>query len=308
MPGDCYYAFGYGTLAELVGSLPSTGILQMTPDRLIGLAMRAYRKSPFYPRFGKPLAKLLSFIASRQSAQVVHQKVNGICFELDVSEVIDASLYYSGTFEADAEKIISRFVGPGSVSVDIGANFGYHTFAMARLAGASGRVIALEPTEWAFAKLQRNASANDFKNITFLRLGLGDEDIGGIDTSFRSSYRLDGTQRNIQERIVIRTLDAVLDEQGVSSVDFIKLDVDGFEGKVLRGARRTLERFHPVIFFEISPSLMQLHGDIAEDLIRSLYDRGYRFLSEAGDPITDISGRLATIADGMSENLVALCR
>jgi hypothetical protein len=91
---------------------------------LISVLMRLYRKSPFYPRLGKRLARVLSFLTRLGGNKPVVRSIDGVNFELNMQEVIDASLYFSGTFEADAEKTIESLVEPGTVSIDIGANFG----------------------------------------------------------------------------------------------------------------------------------------------------------------------------------------
>lgn len=277
----------------------------MWNERLIGWAMRVYRASPLHPRLGRVLALCLARVnGGRQRS--VRKNVGGIEFELDLGEVIDASLYYSGSFEADAERSIAASLEAGCVAIDIGANFGYHSFAMARRCGPAGRVIAIEPTSWAFAKLRRNAALNPFTNIDFLRLGLGDADLGEITTAFQSSYRLDGQSSMVEERIEIRRLDTLVAQLELNRLDFIKLDVDGHEARVLRGARQTLARFRPQMLFEITPSALRRNGDDPGELIGMLLALGYNFRTEAGAPIADIHRHCAAIADGLSANLLAL--
>jgi FkbM family methyltransferase len=272
---------------------------------LISVLMRLYRKSPFYPRLGKRLALVLSFLTRLGGNRPVVRSIGGINFELNMQEVIDASLFYSGTFEADAEKTIESLVKPGSVSIDIGANFGYHTFRMARSAGANGRVLAIEPTTWAYDKLQRNAALNDFTNIDYVKVGLSDSDLGDTEIAFQSSYRLDGQQADVLETVRLTTLDIVVREQGLTRVDFIKLDVDGFEGRVLRGSVETLRAHHPVIFFELSPAAMRQVDDDAAGLMRLLEGLGYEFQDENQRAITSIPAFLAEIPEGYSVNLLA---
>lgn len=224
---------------------------------LIGVAMRLYRRSSFYPRAGQRLARFLSWVPVRKAPVV--REIDGVLFELDLREVIDASLYYSGTFEAKAERVITSCLAPGMVALDVGANFGYHTFRMAKAVGPSGSVLAIEPTSWGLRKLRRNLGLNrGFSNVDLVQVGISDRDQGLTEIAFQSSYRLDSTRSEVKELVRLISLDTLVTERGLSRVDFIKVDVDGFEGKFFRGARETLRRFRPNIVFEISPSYIQV--------------------------------------------------
>lgn len=273
---------------------------------LIGFGMRTYRRSPLYPRMGRHLAKLMAMVDRHPSNEPFLHEIDGVTFEIDLREVIDASLYYSGTFEFEAEAIITDLLEPGMVAIDIGANFGYHTFRMSRGVGSSGQVLAIEPTTWAYDKLLRNAKLNGMTNISYAKVGLSDVDAGDTEIAFVSSYRLSGESTSTVETVRLTTLDTLVSELGLTRVDFIKLDVDGFEGKVFHGSARTLEKHLPALFFEISPSAMGVNGDSAFELIGWLSNLGYRFEDEDRHHIADMDAYLRGIADGTSVNLLAV--
>jgi FkbM family methyltransferase len=267
--------------------------------------MRLYRRSPLYPGFGRTLAKLLAVTNRWRGRTTVVHDVGGVRFELDLNEVIDASLYYSGTFEAAAETVLAASVEPGMMAIDIGANVGYHTFTLAKLTGPAGRVLAIEPTTRAFTRLTRNAALNAFTNITLLKAGLTDHESGPIEIQFQSSYRLDGSIQDVRETVLLTTLDRVVKDQHLSRVDFIKMDVDGFEGKVFRGAAETLRQFRPKMLFEITPAAMVKNGDDPIALLESLRDLGYTMTTEAGRPVADFHAFVARHGQTGAENLVA---
>ena len=245
-------------------------------------------------------------IATRfRRTQSVIRDIDGINFELDLREVIDSSLYYSGTFEAQAERTIVAALKPGMTAIDVGANIGYHTFRMARAVGDAGRVVAIEPTGSAFAKLGRNGTLNTFKNIQYVKCGVSDKDLGPIEIAFQSSYRLDGNSTDVVETVRILTLDTLVAELKLDRIGFIKLDIDGFEGKAFRGAAKTLAAFHPALLFEISPSAMKKNGDDSAELIRMLRDLRYVFKTEKGDAIADIDAFCNSIVNNCSANLLA---
>src|SRR4051812_4172311 len=81
------------------------------------------------------------------------QKVvrDGIAYELDLSQGIDFAIYLGGIFERDTARALARLVEPSSLVLDIGANIGAHTLRLAKLVGPHGRVLAFEPTDFAFA-------------------------------------------------------------------------------------------------------------------------------------------------------------
>jgi hypothetical protein len=131
---------------------------------VIGALMRIHRASPLYPQYGPMLAKLLAAVM-REKANGIIREIDGVRFELNLREMIDASLFYSGTWEVEAERTITGALKPGTIAFDIGANIGYHTFRMAKAVGTVGKVFAIEPTAVAFKKLQRNIALNSMKNI-----------------------------------------------------------------------------------------------------------------------------------------------
>lgn len=288
--------------------MQSPAISSSAVQSAIGALMRLYRASPFCPRFGPALGKLLA-LATGNPTQILIREIAGTRFELDLREVIDASLFYSGTFEANAETTITASLEPGMMALDIGANFGYHTFRMANAVGPGGKVVAIEPTNWAFCKLQRNLALNPvYKNILPLRVAIGDHDQDQAELRIKSNYRLDGTDPSIREAVPLHTLDAIVREIGLGRVDFIKIDVDGFEGKVVRGARTILSADRPTLFFEITPSAMRANGDDPEELIKELVGLGYDLRTEKRKSIANIGAYLARFAPGQAVNLFAACR
>ncbi len=258
---------------------------------LVGQLMRLYRRSPLHSaRAGRILAGMLSGLILLRKNPTVIKEIDSTKFELDLREVIDSSLFFSGTFEEDVETNIHALVKQGMHVIDIGANVGYHTFRMSKLTGPSGRVYAIEPTGWAYRRLIRNASLNpDLNNITFSQLGLSNVDTGIVPMEFQSSYRLDGKQQRAIENIELITLDTYLKREDITRVDFIKLDVDGFEGKVLQGAAKSITKIKPAILMELNPATMLENGDDPDAMIQMFAQAGYHFETSHGQPIADLA-------------------
>jgi FkbM family methyltransferase len=107
------------------------------------------------------------------------------------------------------------------------------------------------------------------ENIYPLKMALGERDEGAIESRIKSSYRLDDVQAapTTAELIPMRALDTVVKENSIDHVDFIKMDVDGYETKVIRGAMHTLEQHRPIMFFEVTPSILKAEGNDFMDLL-----------------------------------------
>lgn len=264
-------------------------------DRLVGAAMRAYRGSPLHPHWGARLAAVLNRMPGGR--RVGTRTLEGVTFELDLSEVIEASLFYSGTFEVETERAISALVRPGDVAIDVGANIGYHTFRMAAGVGERGRVLAIEPMSRARNRLLRNLELNpQFGNIVVSAAAASDVD-GQAEVSFQSSFRLSGDVDHAQEVVKMRTLDSLVAEHDLQRVDFIKVDVDGYEARVFRGAEKTLRRWRPELVFEVSPSRITRAGDEVGAMLDQLRDMGYSFLNEDGSDIADLDAHLSGLGE-----------
>ena len=135
----------------------------------------------------------------------------------------------------------------GMVVLDVGANTGCFTVLASKLVGASGKVVALEPIGDNFRCLEKTIEANNLANATPLQFAVGDGDgeleIMLAEPSGQHSAVLERGRETV--RVPVRTLDSLVAELGLERVDFIKVDVEGMEPEVLRGARETIRRFRP---------------------------------------------------------------
>jgi FkbM family methyltransferase len=188
----------------------------------------------------------------------------GIQWSLDLNEGIDLSIYLFGAFERSTVKLLEKLVKPGDVILDIGANIGAHTLYLAKSVGPGGKVIAFEPTDYAFQKLQRNLALNPLleSRVTAEQLMLVDDRNTPLEAEIYSSWPLD-TRHGVHEKLCGKAmptahahaerLDDYARRTGMKRADLIKLDVDGHEASVLFGARQMIGEFRPTILMELSP-------------------------------------------------------
>lgn len=174
-----------------------------------------------------------------------------------------------GTYEIDVLRAVNTLVKPGMVCYDLGASIGYLSLLMARTAK---QVFAFEPAPHAAAELRKHVATNGFTNVTVVESPVTDQVrevvFAVTDVAYGSAISAAEDSRWKTIQLMTTTLD--LFGETHPAPDFIKIDVEGEEGRVLEGARCLLERSHPVICCEIH-SLEQAHH-----VQRILGDFGYR--------------------------------
>jgi len=274
---------------------------------LIGVMIRLYRKTPLYPGWGGRLAKLLGFFTRFvRGAAFVHD-TGHFRMRIDLNQIIDSQIYYSGTFEPLTEATIERLLDSGGYAIDVGANVGYLTMVMANRVGKTGRVIAFEPTPWAYHRLEDNLSLNDMPQAHAVQMGLSDRSEQQQEMTIRSSYRLDGQSEGDRVLIDITTLDSYLESNRIDGLDFIKIDTDGMEYSILRGAKETLLQYKPAVLFEVGPDALSRAGTSVENLLAWLRDIGYLFYAEKTlSPYKDLEDVISHLPKQTSINVVAM--
>lgn len=141
----------------------------------------------------------------------------------------------------------------GELVLDIGANIGYYTLLMSKMVGESGKVYAFEPEPKNFEILQKNIKLNNANNVVIEKLALSDK----VGRSFIALSEDSGQHRISDSGLEIQT--TTIDEYfGNKKIDFIKMDAEGSEGKILRGMSQRPDMItefyyklldHPVQFF-----------------------------------------------------------
>ncbi len=212
----------------------------------------------------------------------------GICYELDLDEGIDFSVYLFGCFEPCTVHRYRKLIQPGQTVLDIGANIGAHTLQFARLVSPWGQVYAFEPTAYAFSKLKQNVQLNRELStcIELRRCFLAATAAEGPPPKVYSSWPLVGAGDERQrthlgalkstEGASVTSVDRFVAEAGLKRLDWIKLDVDGYEIDVLRGAGSALRFLRPKLIMELAPHCFGELGFDFGELVGLLQRHGYR--------------------------------
>lgn len=201
-------------------------------------------------------------------------------------------LHRCGFMGAEEGRTLRRLVRPGAHVVDIGANVGLYTLLLSRLVGDEGRVFAYEPEPDLFAALRENCFANQVANVIPVNCALGEA--SGRVRFYRSVFnsgdnRLGGFGWAAEAvEVEMARLDDVLSD---ARVDFIKMDVQGYEMRVLTGMQRLLAANpHLEIYFEFWPHGLTAAGSEPEGLLRHLHDRGFRIYQPHGTDLVEAPG------------------
>lgn len=182
---------------------------------------------------------------------------------------------------------LARRLRQGMVVVDVGACYGVYSVLAAKAVGEHGLVLAFEPSMHAFGVLERNIRTNGFRNVRLFRCALADHAGSGrlchhADPSRNSLSAADGTSQG-WEQVPLKTLDGVLEEQGVDHVDVLKIDAEGAEELILSGASALLRRSRPTVVFEVNERASVALGGSGRGAWNCLQAVGYRFFSIRAD-------------------------
>jgi FkbM family methyltransferase len=211
----------------------------------------------------------------------------GVNLLLDPADYIPRSILIFGSWQPKVGKALSNWLTEGSVMLDIGAHIGYFALKASALVGKDGRVIAFEPNPKTLKKLHANIAASGATNIIVQPVACTDyeqvitlHDSTECGHSGLSSFLPITGQENYSEvlpsyNVRGRPIDEIVPELGLTRIDVVKVDVEGAETMVIRGARETLKLFHPVVVMEMSDSRLREMGLSLEELAALMMELGY---------------------------------
>jgi FkbM family methyltransferase len=192
---------------------------------------------------------------------------------------------FHGNFENAERRFVERFLRPGMIVLDIGAHHGFYSLLASRKVGASGMVLSFEPSPRERRRLKQHLWLNRCRNVTVESCALGETSsaaelylVHGIQTGCNSLRPPQGTEATTTFRIQVSRLDDVLARRGMKQVDFVKMDVEGAELTVLKGATHLLEGpSRPAFLAEVYDIRTQPWDYQAKEIIAYLRDIGYEW-------------------------------
>jgi FkbM family methyltransferase len=192
------------------------------------------------------------------------------------------SRYFESNYEKANVNFISSNCKRGMTFIDIGAHLGLMSVIAAKLVGPEGSVLSFEPARNTFNIFRKVISMNGLTEIvkpfemavsdrnTMVDF-LIDENEGSNANSMVA--RPDRKARSVQVRVI--SLDSFVIENKINHVDFIKIDAEGVEIDVLKGASEVIRKFKPAIILAIHPRLIRNNGQMFEELLPLIRAMGY---------------------------------
>jgi len=215
----------------------------------------------------------------------------GIELELDISDYVGHYLYFG--FKDEGHEQLMRLVKNENTILDIGTNYGTTILQFAKLIGNQGKCYGFEPDPYNFKVCQRNLKLNDFKNIFVENVGLGKESAElflVVDTETnRSGNRISSNIKGKESyKVPIICIDNWIIEKEIAKIDLIKIDVEGFELNVLKGAEQSLKEFNPTLFIELDDTNLKEQGNSAKELVSYLASLRYKMTNSLTNKLVDV--------------------
>jgi FkbM family methyltransferase len=186
----------------------------------------------------------------------------------------------TGTHEPMVHEALRRTLGPGDVFVDVGSNIGYTAIVAASIVGPGGRVIALDAQRECVEATRRNAQLNGLGQLEALHAAAaargGEADVVVTEDSLWSRLASVGDHPLAvrRDRVAAVAIDDLPERCGLSTIDVVKIDVEGGELEVVAGMQRVLEHQRPFVICE-------MHGRNAE-FCDALERHAYRVVNLEG--------------------------
>lgn len=207
------------------------------------------------------------------------------------NDLFGDGIFFSCDCEPAERAFVERFLRKGMTAIDIGAHQGFYTLLLSLKIGSEGKVIAFEPSPKEQRKLIWNLRLNRCRNVQVEPFAVGSRseraELFVVPNRFSGLDSL--RPPNIKEvvrpvRVQVCSLDDYLSEKGIASVDFVKIDAEGAELEILKGAQRLLiQPPRPILLVEIADIRTEPWGYEAKEIIDFLKGMDFHWFSFVGD-------------------------
>lgn len=208
------------------------------------------------------------------------ERRDGLWWSLDRGDYMSQDLYWSGANDRAELRHALRVLPRDGVMFDVGANFGSYCVTMAARLQQQCVIHAFEPHPIVFSRLQKNIALNHATAVTAHREGLSDreETAALVEEKGHSG----ATYLRSGRDVFVTTIDAFCDRAAIARLDLLKIDAEGAELRILRGAVTALARFKPAILLELNAAALQREDVACADVLAWLQANAYRVFAIDG--------------------------
>jgi FkbM family methyltransferase len=200
----------------------------------------------------------------------------------DMADGTRRAHYYTGRYyEQRVQSAIKKLLRPGDTFIDIGANFGIYTLLASGIVGNTGQVYSFEPQKKLVEIIKAQLVINNMQNVTVHNVGLADEESELVlrnpveHHTGTASFRSDETAGRQIDRVQVVRGETLLTQVPSSARVFIKIDVEGFEFKVLQGLQNLLKYENVAILVEITDFWLDKMGISSKAIYQMLEEAGF---------------------------------
>ena len=261
----------------------------------------AWATRRFHPKGIDRLVRMIHPPGNANPVRTLVDYDDGLVLNIDTASFCEWYIWFYGAFRPEISKLLNRMLQPGHVAIDIGANIGMHSVVMANRVGPTGKLFSFEPDPHPYARLVRNLRLNvlDFASTHQAALSakserrnffLHDASIGNYANA---SLHADNVGKDTPRvEVDVLSLDDFLAQNPVARVDVIKLLAQGEEWNILQGARATLERHRPKVFFLYEPSYWHRQNLNLMDAVKFFAGYGYTTYAVEFGPRREVTGEI----------------
>ena len=253
-------------------------------------ALSGYWKLLRSEGFSKTFSSFYDYYYTKYRLKKIRQSGNNLILthgcKMEVNpndEGLSAELLVHGSHEPDTTKFVSKYLKENIVCVDVGANIGYYSTLYSKIVGQNGKVLAIEPSPVNFEFLKKNLELQNFSNYLVFNCESGDKE-GNVrflmdKRANKCMIVQDKSESSNNPDIIsvpVRKIDDIIDESNVERVDFLKMDVEGYEWFAIQGALKTIRTFRPSIQIEIH--FNKLGHEITQKILNILKNENYQII------------------------------
>jgi len=213
--------------------------------------------------------------------------VDGCKLLLDKTDRHGFTIY--GEEDHIERELIKKIVRPGDVTIDVGANIGYHTVVMAKIVGKTGHVYAFEPSPYNVELLKKTMELNGFQNVSVIHKAVSEQPgksflyfSNGISAHSLTNFGYN----NGGIEVSIDSLDNFFKDLD-KKINFVKIDAEGYDFKVIRGMKNILKTPNLKLLIEFFPERLKKTGESPKEFLEFLFENQFNVIDlKKNKPLT----------------------